>query len=396
MSKSSIANGDWNPIEQPAGPPLVSTTVDPRRVDEHRQATHQSYERFLRQHLEQLDQSRESHWRRDYSSIEAYRRSVEPMRQRLKEMLGFWVEPSQRPPVSRIDQEILLEEQDFVARRFRFEILPGLHTYAVELVPNIAGPHRGLIAQHGYGGTPELVCGLTPTSNGEDYAYRSIGVRAARRGFHVIAVHHPSGYGTTDDVATALPQFASHPMQYGKNRLHRLAVMAGGKTLFGLDMMGSSRGVDLLAQSPNVDAQRIGMYGLSQGGQSTVYLPALDGRIRAAVASAWFNWRFPKMVGGTRATCYLDSLEEDKFFPDMIGLFSDSDVVSLICPRAFAVEAGLHDSSVDFEFAQKEFDRARRHYEQLGVAGNVEFIAHEQGHVSATKRAMDFLMEKLG
>lgn len=394
---SATENVTWREIEQPAGPPVVSGTVDPKGIDEHRRQTHQSYERFLRGQLEQLDRSRASRWTRDYSSVDAYLRSVEPMRQRLKEMLGFWVEPGQRPKLLRTAEEMLLDEREFTARRFRFEILPGLNTYAVELKPKSPGPHPGLIAQHGYGGTPELVCGLTPLANDEDYAYRSLGVRAAAKyGFHVIAVHHPSGYGTSDDVASGLPQFASHPVQYGKNRLHRMAVMAGGKTLFGLDMMGTSRGVDLLTQCADVDSNRIGMYGLSQGGQSTVFLPALDTRIRAAVASAWFNWRFPKLVGGTKATCYLDSLEEDKFFPDLVGLFSDSDVVSLICPRAFAVEAGLRDSSVDFEFAQREFEHARRHYDLLDSAQNIEFIAHQQGHVSATKRAMEFLVEKLG
>ena len=31
-------------------------------------------------------------------------------------------------------------------------------TYAVELLPSSPGPHAGLLAQHGYGGTPEAVC----------------------------------------------------------------------------------------------------------------------------------------------------------------------------------------------------------------------------------------------
>jgi hypothetical protein len=393
---SSPTDGLWHGIEQPAGPPLVSKTVDPRAVDEHRKATYQSYEKFLRDRLVELDQARPSQWHRDYSSIPAYEKSVEPMRARLKQMLGFWVEPDQRGTVVRTDEEVLLEEKDFIARRFRFEILPGLSNYAVELIPfQSREPRPGLLAQHGYGGTPELVCGLTRTANDEDYAYRSLGIRAVRRGFHVIAVHHPSGYGSDQDVVMGLPQFPTHPPQYGKNRLHRLAVMASAKTLFGLDMMGSSRGIDLLVQSPDVDRGRIGMYGLSQGGQSSIYLTALDLRVQASVASAWFNWRFPSLVGGTRETCYLDSLEEDKFFPDMIPLFSDSDVVSLICPRPFAVEAGLHDTSVDFALARGEFERARLHYNKLSLCNRIEFIAHRQGHVSATARAMEFLHEHL-
>ena len=381
--------------EQPAGPPLMQP-VDPEAVDARRRETYLSYEGFLRGLLEELDRRRPEEWQRDYSSLVAYERSVRPMRDRLKRMLGFWVEPEARPAPRTWDHEVLLESDDFTATRFSLEILPGLQTYAVELTPTSPGPHPGLIAQHGYGGTPEAVCGFTSHANKPDYSYRSLGIRAARHGFHVIAVAHPTGYGRPEESVTwPLPGHEDLPPQYGKNRLHRMAIMAGG-TLFGLDMMGSSRGVDLLTTRPDVDPERIGMYGLSQGGQSALYLPALDERIQASVSSAYFNHRFPKLIGPHRARTFLDSAEEDKFFSEVIRCFSDCDLVSLIAPRAFAVEAGLHDTSVDFEKSADEFVRAREHYERLGIADRIEFIAHTGGHVSSTRRAFEFLLEHLG
>jgi dienelactone hydrolase len=381
-------------IEQPAGPPLVET-VDPEAGDARRREVYTSYEAFLRGRLAALERARPSLWQRNYGSIEAYLRSVEPMRQRLKEMLGFWIEPEQRPQLRTWGHETLLETDELTATRFSLEVMPGLQSYAVELVPKAPGPHPGLLVQHGYAGTPELACGLTPKANDEDYSYRSIGVRAVRWGFHVVAVHHPTGYGTLNDwVDRPLPGYEQFPMQYGKNRLHRMAIMAGG-TLFGLDMMASSRGIDLLLERAGVAPGRVGVYGLSQGGESALFLPALDTRVQASVSSAYFNTRFLKLIGPHRATSYLDSPEEDKFFSEVIRCFSDCDLVSLIAPRAFAVEAGLHDSSVDFEKAQDEFTRARVHYERLGIPGQVEFIPHAGGHISATRRAFEFLQEKL-
>ncbi len=384
---------DFCEIEKKSGPPDVKP-VDLLKIDEHRQRTYLSYESFLRAHLAKLDSERPLLWQRDYSNIEAYKRSVASMRDRLKAMLGFWIEPKERPPVKIWDEKILLEEEDFVAYSFRIEVCPGLESYGVELVPKTPGSHPGLLAQHGYGGTPELVCGLTPCANREDYSYRSLGIRAVRRGFHVVAIQHPSGYGTVDDEVGSLPGHLITHQNYGKNRLHRMAIMAGG-TLFGLDMLSSSRGVDLLISREDVDSKRIGMYGLSQGGQSALYLPAIDERIQTSVCSAYFNKRFLKLIGPHRALCYLDSNEEDKFFSDVIRYFSDSDIVSLITPRAFAVEAGQKDSSVDFEKAQEEFRCARVHYEKLGIADRIEFIAHAEGHVSATCRAFEFLIEHL-
>lgn len=390
--KNEKAKLNWEQIEQPAGLPLVKP-VDRAGVEAHRRETYISYETFLRKKLEKLDRDRPEQWHRDYSSVEAYERSVEPMRRRLHQMLGFWIEPAERTPLKMGKREILLEEADFTASRFTLEILPGLSTYAVELAPKHAA-RAGLLVQHGYAGTPEVACGLTANANAEDYSYRSLGLRSVRRGFHVIAVFHPSGYGKQDDEVSGVPGYPHQPSQYGKNRLHRLAIMAGG-TLFGLDMLASSRAVDLLLQIPGMDPKRIGIYGLSQGGETALYLPAMDRRISASVCSAYFNHRFRKLIGPARAMSYLDSNEEDKFFSEVISCFSDADLVSLIAPRAFAVEAGQYDSSVDFEMSRDEFLPARQHYEKLHLPDRIEYIPHAAGHISATRRAMEFLVEKL-
>jgi hypothetical protein len=393
MSQIPIPNVPMHEVEAPAGAGHPHP-VDPARVDEHRKATYLSYEGYLRQKLAELDRDRPAQWQRDYSSIGAYEKSIEPMRRRLQKMFGFWIDPAERPPLNIHSIEKLEETPKYTAQRMRLEILPGLETYAIEIIPKGGATRGGLLAQHGYAGSPEMVCGFTATANANDYAYRSLGIRAAERGFHVVAVFHPFAYGTTHDVCDAhLPGFEGYSISYGRNRLNRLCTMLGG-TLFGLDMMASSRGVDLLSRATGI-GNRIGMYGLSQGGMSALYLPALDPRINASVSAAYFNWRFVKLIGPTRATSYLDWTDEGQFFGDVVRAFSDGDVVSLIAPRAFAVEAGLHDGAVDFEKAYAEFERAAVHYQRLGLPQKIEFIAHTSGHVSATGRALDFLQENL-
>lgn len=385
--------GNRSEFEQPAGPPLVPS-VDATAIDAARQLTYRSYESFLRKRLSAIDKARPQQWQRDYTSQSAYSRSVRSMRNRLRKMLGFWVEPRNRRAVVITNPEILLSQPTYEVRRFRFEVLPGLDTYAVELIPKSVASRAAVLLQHGYGVTPELACGLTPSANLGDYSYRSLGIHLAMRGYRVLAVHHPSGYGMPEESCGSIPGHEPLGRTYGKNRLHRMALMAGG-TLFGLDMMACSRGVDYLSQSGDVNPDRIGMYGKSQGGQSALYLAAIDQRIRAAVCSAYFNTRTLKLIGPHRATSYLDSAEEDKFFTDVIRTFSDADIVSLIVPRAFAVEAGIKDTSVDFEKAKAEFGRAARHYRQLGIGDQIQFIQHSEGHMAGTKRALSFLDQVL-
>ena len=389
----SIQDRHWHSIEKPAGPP-EGKTVDPQSVDERRRRVYESYERFLRRRLEEQNDLRGRQWHRDYSSLDAYERSVSAMQDHLKQAFGYWSEPGERTPPRMDQEEILLQTEVFTAKRFDLEVLPSVSTYAVELVPKVSGRRPGLLLQHGYGGTPELICGLTENANREDYSYRSLGLRAVQRGYHVVAVLHPYGYGSLEDEWFGLPEFANMPGEYAKNRLHRLARLAE-TTSFGLDLMASSRGIDLLQSFSDVDHDRIGMYGLSQGGQAAMVLPALDTRIRASVASAYFNCRLDKLIGPSDGLSYLDSNEEDKFFPEVVSTFSDADIVSLIAPRAFAVEAGLQDSSVDFNKVTTEFELAKEHYDKLNISDRIEFIPHREGHICATERAFEFLEEQL-
>src|SRR5437016_6012867 len=120
----------WNEIEQGAGRPLVDP-VDRAGVEVRRRDAYLSYESFLRDRLAELDRSR-APWERDYTTIEAYEASIAPMRRRLCQMLGFWVEPGERTPLNVGKREILLDETDFSASRFALEILPGVSMYAVE------------------------------------------------------------------------------------------------------------------------------------------------------------------------------------------------------------------------------------------------------------------------
>ena len=67
----------------------------------------------------------------------------------------------------------------------------------------------------------------------------------------------------------------------------------------------------------------------------------------------------------------------------------------MIAPRAFAVEAGVRDGSVDYEKSRRTFQQARRPYDRLRLADRASFIGHAEGHVSATARALDFLEQHL-
>jgi hypothetical protein len=168
--------------------------------------------------------------------------------------------------------------------------------------------------------------------------------------------------------------------------------MEYGRTLMGLEMFALSRAVDFLAALPSVDSARIGMYGLSQGGQSALWLPALDTRIAATVISGYFNERFGKqIVPSDRYVAYLETEEEDKFLFGRLGAFGDAELASLICPRPIFVEHGKQDRIGWWEYVRDEFLRARSFYERLGIAERAAIGIHEEGHVAEGSEAVPFL-----
>src|SRR5262249_13139788 len=101
------------------------------------------------------------------------------------------------------------------------------------------------------------------------------------------------------------------------------------------------------------------------------------------------------LIGPINGTCYLDWQDESQFMHEIVSSFSDPDIVSLICPRAFAVEAGAKDSAVDFDSARREFLKAREHYHRLCIGNRIEVIGHADGLVAAPAVTFGFLEDHL-
>ncbi len=359
-------------------------------------------ENYLFARLKSLHDSRGRFWNRDYSSLAAYARSVEPNRQHLLAALGGW--PWQREDLN-VSRQTVRQFDRFRLDRVGYRVFAGLETDALLLTPNDASAAKkrpAILCQVGVNGTPERICGF----DGEPAAeatYHSIGRRLAEHGYVVIATRMITG--TDPNRVREQDHRAVHLMTereaeirryiletYGKDeskkwashtnaRVHidRLCRLAGG-SIFGLEFFALSRAIDLLGTLPEVDAERIGMYGLSQGGLSALWLAALEPRIKASVSSAFFNERFTKQLVRTEHNYpFLFSSEEYHMLPTLAE-FSDADVGSLICPRCFFVECGRKDDAVYREQSVAAFNELKAHYDRLGIGERCRHHLHEGGH----------------
>ncbi|MGQ9729803.1 MAG: dienelactone hydrolase family protein [Candidatus Zipacnadales bacterium] len=323
-------------------------------------------EDFLRALALDYEPRQRLHWRRDYSSIQAYEASVAPNRQAWQQAVGDFDLPLL--PLG-VCCEPFMDSETLHAEWITLPVFEGLTARAVLAVPKHTDPPWPVvICQHGISSSPERVFGFTDDSQ----IYHAYGQRLVEAGFAVLAPLH----------LTEGPPRA---------RYHRLCLMLG-KTLWGLEIRKLSRLLDYLETRDDLDTSRIGMYGISLGGAYTSFTMPLERRIRVGVNCAWFNDRLKKMViDDPRYSCFLSVNEEHIFIPGWLTAFCDADLTSLICPRPYMVQTGKADGIAWWPFVVEEFERAKAHYEKLGLGDRCVLDLHEGGHEIHLDGALPFL-----
>ena len=71
--------------------------------------------------------------------------------------------------------------------------------------------------------------------------------------------------------------------------------------------------------------------------------------------------------------------------------FTDSDVVSLICPRPLLIQTGKQDRIAHWPQVVEEFEASQAHYHKLGLGDRIEMDLHEAGHEPRVQSGVRFL-----
>jgi len=308
------------------------------------------YEAYLLRTIKDQYNRRGRFWKRDFSSPEAYAESVVPNRQHFLDYLGGW--PWERQDL-HLTIEPIREFERFRLERATYRVFDTIDVDALLLTPHGDGPFPAILAQVGVNGAPERICGFEEGhTDWTCIPYRAIGKRLAAHGYVVIGTRMVTGFDPT--MVRDLDHRAFHlltPTQqeireylletYGKDQAKSWAPQSRARNyinrlcqtlnrhICGMEMFALSRGVDVVASLPQVDSDRIGMYGLSQGGMSATFLGALETRLQAVVSSAYFNERYNKqVVPSEHYGRFVDTSSEDHIYTHLAE-FSDSDLASV-------------------------------------------------------------------
>ncbi len=150
--------------------------------------------------------------------------------------------------------------------------------------------------------------------------------------------------------------------------------------------------LDHVEKQPGIDPARIACSGMSGGGQQTLWLAALDDRVRAAITSGYF-------YGVKESLLMLPDNCDCNFVPFFWRTMDMGDMGAMIAPRALHIESGRFDplcgaSGVENVYPQVE--TARRAYALFGAEDRLVHRVYEGKHEWFGHHALPFLRGQLG
>lgn len=303
-------------------------------------------------------------------------------REKLMELMGKYPE---RVPLEA-EVEYSVEERDFTRERVVFDTEEFMSVPCQVLIPkhfkkDYSQP--AILCVHGHGSFgKDPVAGLVSTPEHQadiDLMNYDYGAQMARKGYLTL-MPDLRGFGERRDGDDYL----------GRDTCNVNFLKGGIMGLYPLmlNIWDMKCCVDYLCTRPEVDPDRIGMMGMSQGGTITAFTAAVEPRIRAADVIAYIN---PFASFGVHRGNFCGS----QILPEIFKWMDTDDVGGLIAPRHLMLEMGTADTCFYFQDMWKGYLHVKEIYEAAGAADRLWTDIHEGSHAFGGRQAEAFFGEAL-
>ncbi len=280
----------------------------------------QGIRRYLRAATAESVEKRRSLWRHDFSSREAYERSIAPNRERFGKIVGL-IDPRVARPALFVERslggpEVVFAGTGYKIYSVRWLVLDRVDGEGLLLKPN-RSPIARVVALPDADWSPEMVAGLEAGIPSESQFAR----RLAENGCLVLV---PTLINRAD-TWSGNPEVNRLTNLTHREYIYRMAYEIG-RHIIGYEVQRVLAAVDWFTKvSP---ARPIGVFGYGEGGLVAFYAAAADPRINVAGVSGYFDSR--------------QNVSQEPLYRNVWMLlheFGDAEIASLIAPRKLIVEA---------------------------------------------------------
>ncbi|MCX6986345.1 MAG: acetylxylan esterase, partial [Lentisphaerae bacterium] len=229
------------------------------------------------------------------------------------------------PPDLDIQEYGTISMDGYRITKLTYQSRPGMHVTANLFVPDGKGKFPAILNLHGHYHQGKIASMVAAR-----------GHLLAKEGFVVLSVD-AIGAG---ERGTMHGNFEHH-MQNG------IPLFSFGESLLGMQVYDNMRAIDLLESLHYVDKNRIGVTGASGGGNQTLWISALDPRVKASVPVVSVG-TFEAYI--TNGNCWCETL------PDGLQITEEWGILGLIAPNPLLILTGYREEVQ--AFLPKEMLRA--------------------------------------
>lgn len=276
-------------------------------------------DRYLDRALAASIEKRRNLWNLDYSSLEAYHRSVEPNRKRFARIIGA-VEARIAADTEEGCSIAVADAPDYTVFSVRWRVFGNVETEGLLLEPKSAAL-ASVVAIPDADVSPEMLTGLAPGLEPAAQYARRLAENGCR-------VYVP----TLIDRAC---EWSGNPRLLMTNQTHREWIYRmsyeAGRHIIGYEVLKVLAAADQLARMAGDGSSGrlpLGVIGWGEGGLIAYYAAALDMRFDATMVSGYFRSR--------------QEIWAEPVYRNIWGLlheFGDAEIARLIAPRKLIIEA---------------------------------------------------------
>jgi cephalosporin-C deacetylase-like acetyl esterase len=260
------------------------------------------------------------------------------------------------------------------------QTVEGIDAAGYLLLPKQEGEHPAVICQHGLMGRPEALIGMDG-----HYIYYRMAAVLAEKGYVVFVPFMNWGWGGASARNAACKKAYALGITYNRFEAAQLHAI-----------------VKFLQSRPEVDARRIGFYGLSYGGHASLWLGACEPELAVVVTAGHFNDWHKKLMSTeihppysyTRSYITVDNCL-DMFTFDVLNQLGHAELAALQAPRPYMVENGLRDPVSPKLWVEAEFAKVREVYARLGASDQAALCHFDGEHRFWGEESLIFLHKHL-